>query len=80
MKTKSSSRSAFFNLRLLLGVALCLGGAFLALFAFAVYPGATALAAQPPQENSGVQFGQSYHNDVSPPLRDLPTIWPPATK
>lgn len=76
MKTKSP-RSAFFNLRLLLGFALCLAGAFLALFAFALYPGATALAAQPPQENSGVQFGQSYHNDVSPPLRDLPTMWPP---
>ncbi len=76
MKTKSTSRSAFFNLRFLISFALCLGGAFLALFAFAIYPGATALA-QPPQENSGIQFGQSYHNDVSPPLRDLPTMWPP---
>lgn len=75
MKTKSPSCSAFFNLRFLISFALCLGGAFLALFAFAIYPGATAQAA--PQQNSGIQFGQSYHNDVSPPLRDLPTMWPP---
>ncbi len=60
-----------------LSFALCLTGVLLALFAFAIYPGATALA-QPPQENSGVQFGQSYHNDVSPALRDLPAIWPPS--
>jgi hypothetical protein len=77
MKTKSPSRSAFVNPRLLVGFALCLAGAFLALFAFAIYPGANAVAAQPPQENSGVEFGQSYHNDVSPPLRNLPTMWPP---
>jgi hypothetical protein len=74
MKTNSPSRFAFVNLRLLLSVALCLAGALLALFAFA--PGATALP-QAPRENSGIQFGQSYHNDVSPALRDLPTMWPP---
>ena len=75
MKTKSPF--AFFNLRHLISFALCLAGALLALFAFAIYPGATVLA-QPPQENSGIQFGQSYHNDVSPALRDLPAIWPPS--
>ena len=74
MKTKSPFAS---NLRRLIGFALCLTGALLALLAFAIYPGATALA-QPPQENSGIEFGQSYHNDVSPALRDLPTIWPPS--
>src|SRR5438034_1333928 len=31
----------------------------------------------PSQKNSGIQFGQSYHNDVSPALRDLPAIWRP---
>src|SRR5207249_3334577 len=30
-----------------------------------------------PQEHSGIQFGHSYHNDISPALRDLPTLWPP---
>ena len=38
-------------------------------------PAASAFA-QPPQENSGIQVGQSYHNDVSPALRDLPVLWP----
>ena len=45
-------------------------------FASALCSAALALA-QTPQENSGIQFGQSYHNDVSPALRDLPTLWPP---
>jgi len=29
------------------------------------------------EENPSIQFGQSYHNDVSPALRDLPALWPP---
>src|SRR4029077_13714489 len=29
------------------------------------------------QTSPAIQFGVSYHNDVSPPLRDLPAIWPP---
>jgi hypothetical protein len=74
MKKNVTSSSVFFNLRLLVGLALCLAGALLALFA--LYPGATALA-QTPQENAGIQFGESYHNDVSPALRDLPSMWPP---
>jgi hypothetical protein len=69
MKTKPVSQSAFLNPRILLGV-LCLLGAFLALFVFHAFPGASALA-QAPQENSGIQFGESYHNDISPALRDL---------
>ena len=65
MKTKSP-QFPFRNLRALIGLVLCLG----------LYPAASALA-QAPQENSGIQFGQSYHNDVSPALRDLPALWPP---
>ena len=41
-----------------------------------VYLGVSALA-QDAQGNSGIQVGHSYHNDVSPALRDLPTLWPP---
>src|SRR5205085_12519261 len=33
---------------------------------------AASVFAQAPQENSRIQVGQSYHNDVSPALRDLP--------
>lgn len=29
------------------------------------------------QQNSGIEVGQSYDNDVSPPLRDLATRWSP---
>src|SRR5215831_19442879 len=40
-----------------------------------------ALAAEEPRdpqlhyENNGVRWGRSYHNDVSPALRDLPQLW-----
>src|SRR5436190_20286056 len=66
MKKEHTARFGFASPRTLLGFLLCLGLSFSA-HAFA----------QPPQENSGIQFGKSYHNDVSPALRDLPTIWPP---
>src|ERR1700730_2955393 len=76
MKTRPAAQSAFFNPRVLISFAFCAVGVLLALLAFALYPGATVLA-QAPQGNSGIQFAQSYHNDVSPALRDLPAIWPP---
>ena len=57
----------------------------LALIGFGMYWGASASAQAPkapqspqlPQESSGIQFGQSYHHDTSPALRDLPSLWPP---
>ena len=63
MKKERLSRFRFLNPRILLSVVVC----------FSVYLGASALA----QENSGMQWGHSYHNDVSPALRDLPVVWPP---
>ena len=60
MKTKLPFQFPLPNPRALIGLVLCL----------ALYPGAAALA-QAPQENSGIQVGQSYHNDVSPALRDM---------
>jgi hypothetical protein len=66
MKKEHPFQFGFFNPRILFGLVLCLG----------LSPAAPALA-QALQENSGIQFGQSYHNDVSPALRDLPTLWPP---
>lgn len=76
MKRKSASQSAFFNLRLGVGFVLCLAAVFLALLAFGIFSVAPARA-EAPKGNSGIQFGESYHNDVSPALRDLPTMWPP---
>ena len=66
MKKKHSSRFGFLDPRILFGFLLC----------FSAYLGAAALA-QDAQETSGIQVGHSYHNDVSPALRDLPTLWPP---
>ncbi|HEX7516731.1 MAG TPA: hypothetical protein VF345_05535 [Chthoniobacterales bacterium] len=76
MKTKSASQSAFFNLRLLIGFVLCLACASLALLAFGLFSGAPALAqaSKPDQSRpDALQVGASYHNDVSQPMRDMPS-------
>ena len=75
MKKKSTWQSGFFKLRVSLALLLFSAGVFLALLGSGLF--AAAEEQQAPQENSGIQVGQSYHNDVSPALRDLPAIWPP---
>ena len=75
MKRKSTSQSAFFNLRMLVGSVLFLAAVSLVLLAFGVFSGASALAQGAKQQDQGtsnVQVGSSYHNDVSPAMRDLP--------
>ena len=52
MKKKPASKSAFFNPRVLIGLAFCSIGLLLALLAFALYPGGNALAEQ---NQAGVQ-------------------------
>ena len=47
MKKKPASKSAFFNPRVLIGLAFCSIGLLLALLAFALYPGGTVLAQGP---------------------------------
>src|ERR1700680_5036984 len=78
MKKKSSSKSAFFNPRALIGFGLCLIGLLLALLAYTAYPGASLLAQKPGQQMTQQPGWQprwqvitSSYNDVSPPLRDL---------
>jgi hypothetical protein len=79
MKKKSSSKSAFFNPRSLLGLVLCSLGLLLGLLAYTAYPGASLLAQKPSQQQPGWQprwvVVASSHNDVSPPLREM-TTWP----
>ena len=80
MKKKSASKSAFFNPRFFVGLALCSLGLLLALLAYTAYPGASLLAQKPSQQMTqqpGWQVVASYRNDVSPPLRDIAAAWPP---
>src|SRR5436190_21574870 len=61
MKKKPASKSAFFNTRVLLGLAFCLIGLVLTLVAFALYPGGNALARQ----NQSSALDQSSFLDQS---------------
>src|SRR5262249_49905218 len=49
MKKKSTSQSAFFNVRVLIGLSVVLAGAFLALIGFGTFSGVTASSAQAQQ-------------------------------
>src|SRR3954466_4611602 len=57
MKKKSTSRSAFFNLRVALGMSVVLAGAFLTLIALGTFSGLTASSAQ----------AQQYHKIINVP-------------
>src|SRR4029453_1678832 len=50
MKKKSTSQSAFFNLRVLIGLSVFLAGVFLALLGFGTFSGLTASSAQAQQK------------------------------
>jgi cell division septation protein DedD len=71
MKMKPTSQSAFLNLRLLVGFVLGLVGVLLSLFAFGIFPGAPARAEA--LKPDALRVGVSYHNDVSQPMRDMPS-------
>ncbi len=74
MKYRSTSIDAFFNLRVLFGVLLSSVGVFLALMALSINFSSTATAAGA-KLNNGVKVIYSYHNDVSPAMRDV-EAWP----
>src|SRR5438093_925169 len=69
MKKKSVSRSAFFNIRVLIGLFVVLAGAFLALIGFGTFSGLTASSAQAQQKHKII--------DVAglPPGFDCATIY-----
>jgi hypothetical protein len=88
MKKKSTSTSAFFNLRVLIGLFVMLAGILLALLGFGTFSnasaqanvGSTGLASQG-QEPKAQQVGQmivipAVHSDLSRPLREQPVVWP----
>lgn len=79
MKKKSTSESAFFNLRVLVGLVVALAGLFIALLGFGAFSNASAEANATPKAQ---QFGETtvihaLHSDLSRPLRDQPLAWPP---
>src|SRR5207302_4397398 len=80
MKKKSSSKSAFFNPRFLIGFIFCLAGVFQALLGFGLYPGGSALAQGPKQNQTG-SGGPEVVRLIGPvsqnvDLRALPYIAP----
>jgi hypothetical protein len=80
MKKKSSSKSAFFNPRFLIGFIFCLAGVFVALLGFGLYPGGSALAQGPKQNQTG-SGGPEVVRLIGPvsqnvDLRALPYIAP----
>src|SRR4029077_3866808 len=82
MKKNSASKSAFFNPRFLIGFIFCLGGVFLALLGFGLYPGGSALAQGPKQNQTG-SGGPEVVRLIGPvsqnvDLRALPYIAPKA--
>ena len=79
MKNKSTSQSAFLNIRVLLGLVLALTGIFLALLGFGAFSNASAQANATPEAQ---QFGETTvihasRSDLSRPLREQPLVWPP---
>jgi hypothetical protein len=80
MKKKSTSHSAFFNVRVLIGLFVFLFGVFLALLGVGTFSNASAQANA--AQAQAQQFGQTtvipaLHSDLSRPLREQPLIWPP---
>ena len=72
MKKRSPRKSAF-SVSRLIACLLFLLGLFLALLAFSGPFGTKSLAQGAAKDGAdSVQVGASYHNDVSPPLRDMP--------
>src|SRR6266480_4814123 len=69
MKKKPASKSAFFNTRVLLGLAFCLIGLFIALVAFALYPGGKAFARQ---NQSSVQTFAQQPSAQAASMADVP--------
>jgi len=81
MKKKSTSQSAFFNLRVLIGLFVVLAGVFLALLGFGTFSKASAQTnangAAQAQGTGQMTVIPALHSDVSLLLREQPIVWPP---
>jgi hypothetical protein len=80
MNKKSTSQSAFFNVRVLVASGFCLAAVFVALLGFGAFSHVSAQGQT--SEAKAQQFGQTTvihpeHSDLSKPLREQPLTWPP---
>src|SRR5881396_2049329 len=66
MKKKLISKSAFFNPRVLIGLAFSLLCLLVALLAFALYPGGKALAQKPEQNQASLKVAVSATSALNP--------------
>ncbi len=88
MKKKSTSKSAFFNLRILIASVLCLFGVLVALLASGVFSNVSAQANATQAQAQGPKAQQpgqmivipASHADASRPLREQLLEWPPREK
>jgi cell division septation protein DedD len=80
MKKKSASQSAFFKLRLLLGILLCFAGVTIVLVAQPRTPAARSASSQPIVHAQFRGVLPVVKFDISPPLRDMkPLPWKQCT-
>ena len=81
MKKKSASQSAFFKLRLLLGILLCFAAVSVVLFAQPRTPSGRVTSSPPPFHAQFRGVLPVVKFDISPPLRDMkPLPWKECTK
>src|SRR5436190_10191618 len=80
MKKKFTSKSAFLNLRVLIGLLVVLAGVLFALLGLGTFSNASAQANLGPNAQGVGQMKviPAVHSDLSRPLRDQPAVWPQA--
>jgi hypothetical protein len=76
MRKKSTSKSAFFNLRVLIALFIVLTAVFLALLGFGTFSNVSAQSNLDANGQGGqMKVIRAVHSDLSPPLRDQPVVW-----
>src|SRR5438552_3364717 len=76
MKKKPAAKSAFFNPRVLIGLAFCSIALLLVLLAFALYPGGNALAQRTQQDQSNVEENSPQETDAPAVIGTCDTAGP----
>jgi hypothetical protein len=72
MNPSLNSRSAFFTLRLVLALLCGCAAVLLGLLSLGLFSGSSVSAQSPKAEANTVHIGNSYKNDISRPVREMP--------